>query len=265
MTRPQTPSPQAPESQAPNNQTSPQAAASDRGLSLIELVLAMAIFALVAVMGAQALTGMIRMRDGLTSRSSQTAALAEVTSLLRADLSALVPMLFYPPERAAPQAALRFWRRGEVTVLALSRGGLAQFDTGRNGALGSQPPGLKTGLKTGRVEWRLQNGQLSRSFWPSLIPADPRSRLQTGPPLGAALGGITALHLRSYWPQTGWVEGTAPAQDPGSGIGSITGGAADDDSTAGAVEVYSDTLPLAVELTLVTGHFGKISLVESLK
>jgi len=246
--------------------TRPQAPNADRGISLIELVLAMAIFALVAVMGAQALTGMIRMRDGLTSRSSQTAALAEVTSLLRADLSALVPMLFYPPDRAAPQAALRFRRRGDTTVLALSRGGLAQFDSSRTGGLGSQPPGLdaglKTGLKTGRVEWRLQNGALSRRFWPSLIPADPRSRLQTGQQLGAELGGISALRLRSYWPQIGWVDG---ATTQGLGSGSVTAGAADSDSSAGTIETYSDTLPLAVELTLVTGHFGDITLVESLK
>lgn len=250
--------------------TRPQAPNSDRGISLIELVLAMAIFALVAVMGAQALTGMIRMRDGLTSRSSQTAALAEVTSLLRADLSALVPMLFYPPDRAAPQAALRFRRRGDTTVLALSRGGLAQFDSSRTGGLGSQPPGLnaglnaglKTGLKTGRVEWRLQNGALSRRFWLSLIPADPRSRLQTGQQLGAELGGISALRLRSYWPQIGWVDG---ATTQGLGSGPVTAGAADSDSSAGVIETYSDTLPLAVELTLVTGNFGDITLVESLK
>lgn len=242
--------------------TRPQAPNADRGISLIELVLAMAIFALVAVMGAQALTGMIRMRDGLTSRSSQTAALAEVTSLLRADLSALVPMLFYPPDRAAPQAALRFRRRGDTTVLALSRGGLAQFDSSRTSSLGSQPPGLNVGLKTGRVEWRLQNGALSRRFWPSLIPADPRSRLQTGQQLGAELGGISALRLRSYWPQIGWVDG---ATTQGLGSGPVTAGAADSDSSAGVIETYSDTLPLAVELTLVTGNFGDITLVESLK
>lgn len=232
-----------------------QAPPSDQGLSLIELVLAMAIFALVAVMGAQALTGMIRMRADLTHRSDQTAALAEVTSLLRGDLNALVPMLFYPPQGAAPQAALRFVPGRQGTVLSLSRGGIAQFDRG-----GNTP--ARAGIKTGRVEWHLQEGQLSRSFWPSLIPADPRSQVQTGAEFGAALGGIEALRLRSYWPQIGWVNGS---QAQGLAPTSITAGASDADSGTAAVEVYSDSLPLAIELTLVTGSFGEISLVESLR
>ncbi|MEP4037195.1 type II secretion system protein GspJ [Pseudophaeobacter sp.] len=233
----------------------PQASPSDRGLSLIELVLAMAIFALVAVMGAQALTGMIRMRADLTSRSSQSAALAELTSLLRSDLSALMPMLFYPPERATPQAALRFVPGGGRAILALSRGGIAQFDRGPDSAAGTR-------FRTGRVEWQLQAGQLSRSYWPSLIPASGRSQRQTGHQFGAELGGIEALRLRSYWPQIGWVEG---AQPQGAAASSITAEEADSDSLAEAVEVYSNSLPLAVELTLVTGDFGEISLVESLK
>ena len=68
--------------------------ARDRGLSLIELVAAMAIFALVAVMGAQALGGMIRLRQGIAARSAEAAALDRTASLLRADLAAVVPMLF---------------------------------------------------------------------------------------------------------------------------------------------------------------------------
>ena len=232
-----------------------QAAPPDQGLSLIELVLAMAIFALVAVMGTQALTGMIRMREDLAHRSDKTAALAEMTSLLRGDLNALVPMLFYPPQGAAPQAALRFVPSRQGAVLSLSRGGSAQF------VLGTAPP-ARAGIKTGRVEWHWRDGQLSRSFWPSLIPADPRSRLQTGPEFGTALGGIEGLRLRSYWPQIGWVDGP---QAPGLAATSITADASDADSGGAASEVYSDSLPLAIELTLVTGDFGEISLVESLR
>lgn len=229
---------------------------ADRGFSLIELVLAMALFALVAVMGSQALTGMIRMRGDLEDRSTRTAALAEVTSLLRSDLNALIPMLFYPPERAPPEAALRLTRQGGGTLLALSRGGIARF-----GDAAGPDPERPQALSSGRIEWRLHNGRLRRSYWPSLIPADPRLRLQTGQDFGAELGGISALRLRSYWPQTGWVQGSgAPLLSAAEAQAQ-----ADSDSAATASEVYSDSLPLAVELTLVTGHFGEISLVESLK
>ena len=55
----------------------------DRGLTLIELVVAMAVFALVAVMGLQSLSGSLRMRDGLTARAEDSAALAQAIAVLR--------------------------------------------------------------------------------------------------------------------------------------------------------------------------------------
>ncbi|MCD9149789.1 type II secretion system protein GspJ [Pseudophaeobacter flagellatus] len=229
----------------------------DQGLSLIELVLAMGLFALVAVMGAQALTGMMRMRADLTARADQSAALSELTSLLRADLAALVPMLFYPPDRGAPRSALGFSRQENAVRLTLSRGGMAQFDSPLppSGQQSRQPA---SGLATGRVEWQLQNGQLSRAVWFSLMPADRSSYHQVATGLETRLGGVQDLRLRSYWPQIGWVAG---AQAHG-----LQAGAVSDDDRAGIVrEVYSSTLPLAVELTLVTGDFGEISLIESLK
>jgi len=225
----------------------------DQGLSLIELVLAMGLFALVAVMGAQALSGMMRMRADLTARADQSAALGELTSLLRADLAALVPMLFYPPDRGAPRSALGFSRQENAVRLTLSRGGMARFDS-------PQPPSSQpaSGMATGRVEWQLQNGQLSRAVWSSLMPADHSSYHQVATGLEPRLGGVQDLRLRSYWPQIGWVAG---AQAHG-----LQPDAVSDGDRAGTVsEIYSSTLPLAVELTLVTGNFGEISLVESLK
>lgn len=241
-----------------------QATPADQGLSLIELVLAMALFALVAVMGSQALTGMIRLREGLTERSSRTSALAEVTSLLRGDLNAMMPMLFYPPDRARPQAALRLTGGEGVTLLALSRGGLARFDAGPGTNLNGT---ASLGLGTGRVEWQLRDGLLRRSYWPSLIPAETRAKVQTGQDFGPDLGGIEALQLRSYWPQIGWVAGTGTQLGRSqTGALPLTGTAGgDSDGAAATSEAYSNSLPLAVELTLVTGHFGEISLVESLK
>ncbi|MGR3696731.1 MAG: PulJ/GspJ family protein, partial [Roseovarius sp.] len=49
---------------------------ADRGLTLLELVAVLAIFSLVAVMGLQALSGMMRARDRLTDADEQAAALA---------------------------------------------------------------------------------------------------------------------------------------------------------------------------------------------
>ena len=82
----------------------------------------------------------------------------------------------------------------------------------------------------------------------------------------AALGPIQALRLRSYWPQIGWVEGAQSASLPqGNALGGATAGSPDSDRGASANEVYSSSLPLAVELTLVTRDHGDIALLESLK
>lgn len=216
---------------------------TDRGLSLIELVVAMAIFALVAVMGTQALTGMLRMRDVLTTRSEETAALAQAISLLRADLSAMAPMLFYPPERSAPRSALSFSGAPGARQMTLSRGGA---------------PGVQAGLGLQRIDWQLRNEQLSRRIWPTLMPATARQQSPAMP----VLTGVRDLRLRSYWEGPGWTDGVSAAR-----LGAVLPGpaAADDDSAGTLSEQYSDSLPLAVELILVTEDFGEITLVETLK
>ncbi|CUH63478.1 type II secretion system protein J [Thalassovita gelatinovora] len=221
--------------------------AATRGLTLIELVLAMALFALVAVMGAQALTGMIRMRDGLTARSETASDLAMATGLLRADLSAALPMLFYPPGGAAPQSALRL-RQG---VFAITVGGQPVLRPGADGML---PDHVDI-----RVEYRLEpsNQTLFRRNWAALTPA----RDDALSPETPILTGVTALHLRSYWDKFGWVDGVTPPAGAQSGNGTN----ADDDVTGPAPEVYSDILPDAVEITLETESHGSIILLEALK
>lgn len=216
--------------------------AADRGLSLIELVAAMAVFALVAVLGAQALGGMIRMRGTLEARAAETAALAQALSLLRADLSAAVPMLFYPPGRGAPQSAL------------MLRGGVLAISAGGQPALDPDPEAL--GLQ--RIEWQLQGGRLSRRIWPALTPARAASRL----PAMTVLDGVSALQVRSYWDGAGWVEGTAALKPRPQGS---TAPAADADQADTAPEVYSSSLPLAVEVRLETRDFGSVRLLETLK
>lgn len=218
----------------------------DCGVSLIELVVAMALFALVAVMGTQALTGMMRMRGGLQGRAEQAAVLDRSLSLLRADLRALVPMLFYPPERQPPQSALRF-RNG---LLGLSVGGQPALLA--TAVTVPQPLGIR------RVEWQVQGDVLQRRSWPVLTPAQSSSRS----PAQVVMTGVTGIRLRSYWADLGWVTG---AETTGFSSASSTGVALDGDSSAAAIEVYSSTLPLAVELTLETHNLGQITLVETLK
>lgn len=214
----------------------------DGGLTLIELVVAMAIFALVAVMGLQALTGAMRMRDRLIQIDTDTAELGLALSLLRADLGAVVPLLFHAPG-APPRSALDLDATGRVLGLSLA-------------GQPALPPVPGPGLQ--RAEWRLEAGQLSRRVWPALYPAAAGDVA----PGVVMLRGVRGWGLRSHWAKIGWVGGVASgeldsAPEPSGG-----------DSDAGLASVpesYSSVLPEAVELTLDTERFGRIVLLESLK
>lgn len=214
-----------------------------RGMSLIELVVAMAIFALIAVMGLQALTGAMRMRDRLTEIDTNTAQLGLTLGLLRADLGAVVPLLFYTPG-GAPRSALHLDGTGRVLGLSLA----GQPD------LPHRPgPGLQ------RAEWRLDSaaGTLSRRVWPAIHPAGAGDAF----PEVMMLQDVQGWSVRTHWPQIGWRQGTA------GDIGQIardTGG--DSDEALEAVpESYSSTLPEAIEVTLEIADFGSVVLMETLK
>ncbi|WP_425099668.1 type II secretion system protein GspJ [Tropicibacter sp. S64] len=211
----------------------------DDGLSLIELVVALAIFALVAIMGAQALTGMLRMRDGVTARSAHTAALAEATSLVRADLAAAVPMLFFPPGQPYATSAISF----SGGTLSLSTGGQPTLMTDADD------------IPLTRVEWRVEDGTLYRRSYPTLIPAATVRPTPDQP----VMAGVEAIRLRTYVAETGWTEGL---RQPGA---QATGSSGDDDEGAALGSSYSSALPLGIELTLVTRDYGDIPIVEALQ
>lgn len=214
----------------------------DRGLTLIELVVALAVFALIAVMGVQALQGTLRMRDALGSRDSRAAEMARATALLRQDLGALAPLLFFPPD-GPPQSALFAPPDG----LALT--------------LGGQPTLTPGNLARQRAVWRLDpaTGTLSRGLWPGLAPA---SAVEAAPDV-AMLSGVTGLRLRSYWEGVGWQPGAinlSPAAAPADAAP-----ADEDGARARVANRFASTLPAAVEVTLEVADFGPIVLVESLK
>ncbi|WP_323769595.1 type II secretion system protein GspJ [Antarctobacter sp.] len=212
----------------------------DKGLSLIELVVAMALFALVAVMGMQTLSGTIRSRDVLTARDDRDESLGVTLALLRSDLDRAAPLLFYPPDNP-PQSALH-----QVA------------SEGQFGLSIAAPVGA--GAPFQRAEWRLDrdDGLLSRRFWPVTTP----DRAGQRSPERVLLTGVQALRLRSFWTGYGWVEGAGAdlfAESPPPG-------AADGDAAFALVaNTYSDMLPAAIEITLVIEGLGEIRLMEALQ
>ena len=211
-----------------------------RGLTLIELVVAMALFSLVAVMGMQTLNGTIRTRDALGGRDDRDRALAVTLAQLRSDLDRAAPMLFHAPD-GPPQSALSLDRAGAVMGLTVSAldGTMAPFQ---------------------RVEWRYDRatGGLSRASWPVTAPGSDAQRS----PDRLLLTGVESFRLRSYWEGQGWVEGAA-----GVLVGPVAGGPDtpdEDRAFARVANLYSAALPGAVELTFTLDGLGKIRLLEVL-
>ena len=216
----------------------------DAGLTLIELVAAMAVFALVAVMGLQSLTGMLRGRDRLAQIDTDTAALTLSVARLRNDLSAALPLLFYPPGRGAPRSAIAPLADGAGFALSVG----AQL-------------GVDGQYRSHRSQWRHDpaTGTLYRRVWTTLTPASDAARQ----PDVAVMEGVSDLRLRSYWPNAGWIDGT---ESPNVALNAApTLPTLDADSSGGAPEVYSDSLPLAVEISIDTAAYGTLTLIEALQ
>lgn len=157
-------------------------APADRGLTLLELVVATAIFALVSLMALQALQGGLIQRRLIESADAEQAALVRTLALLRQDLSAAVPLPWLPgaEDQARPLARL------PGGGFALSRAGLpAVPDPG--------DPGLA------RIVWRIDAAgeNLQRQVLPLMAAATP------APPAHVVLEDVTAIRLipRGAWPE----------------------------------------------------------------
>ncbi|GGA29435.1 type II secretion system protein GspJ [Neptunicoccus cionae] len=189
------------------------------GFTLIELIVVLAVFALVATMSLQAMTGTLRTRDRLAGVAEQTAQTTRVLALLRSDLESAVPLEFHDVSgriRSSFDIA-----QGSVEM--------AISVSGRHGLPGEQVTGL------GRVIWRYDRGAgvLTRQSWPVLNPAD---RGSVGPQVVVGEG-ITGFEVRRLDGDGNWVSGP----DPNLGAGSSSG------------------LPRAVDVVIDTDAFGRIN------
>jgi len=216
---------------------------ADRGLSLIELVVAMALFAMVAIMGLQSLNGTMRISERLTRIDSDTADLGNALALLRNDLTSVVPLLFYPPQDA-PLRAVDLSQNG--MLLGLSLAGQKTF--------------TPTHTDRHRAEWLVDaaQGTLIRRFWPALLPAETTQRSADM----TVLKGVRALTVRTFWRDVGWVAGVTPPTDLLMISQQVS---IDQDSIGAPASVSFSILPMAVEVTLQTVRHGNLRLVQTLQ
>lgn len=160
------------------------------GFTLVELVAALAIFALVAVMATQALNGALRQRDALAARDDAAAALGRSLALMRRDLEAALPLGFLPAGADTREPALR--------VIGDAPGGFA-LSIGGHPRLPGEP-----GAGMARVLWRVDPARevLTRRHWPSLAP----TRRNAGGPARDMLEDVTALAIAPLGEWDGQIE-----------------------------------------------------------
>lgn len=165
---------------------------NDHGMTLMELIVVLAVFGLVAILSLQALSGTLRHRDRLVELDTKTAGITTMLSLLRSDLQAAAPLLFHAPDGSIRSA---FVINSAQTQLDFSVGGRVDL-----------PGEVSAGI--GRVIWRydVRQGQLTRQSWPVLIPADKTSLS----PEVVMSDGVTGMEIRTLDPNRGWVSGTDP-------------------------------------------------------
>jgi general secretion pathway protein J len=200
--------------------------AGTRGLTLIELVAALAIFALVAVMGLQTLSGMMRARDRTGDAAAEAAALARALVLLRSDLKAAADLPFWPPDALEPEPPL--------LDLSAEEGRFALSTEARAVLPGAQSAG------TERVIWRLdrQGGRLLRSSWPVLNPASGAARTRET----VILEEVAGLRMRAYaGPEEGWIGGWGQSPD-----------------------VLQSDLPRAMEIVVQSERYGALRVLVAM-
>ena len=195
-----------------------------RGFTLLELLVAMFIAAVMFAMGYGAITQALTSRDSLKEQQAHLLELQTAVRVLEQDFMQLAPR----PVRQAigdepAQPALLGAVPGTQPIVALTRGGWAN-------PAGLQRPGLQ------RVAYFLENGTLRREYWNVLDPT--LASTTTKRDLMTHVKAVTLRYLdQAHQWQEQWPPGTA------------------------AIRTQEWTLrqrPLAVEITLDTEAWGKI-------
>jgi len=157
-----------------------------KGFTLIELVVVLAIFSLVALVGVQVIRTTVVADRRLAEVSASSSELAVALALLRRDLRAVIGVSFSTPSG------------GSEPPLRIGQDGFALSVSGLGGVAGSD-----AGL--GRVVWRRDpiTGQLQRQVWTTLSPGSAQA---AGPEV-MVLSGVNGITVESFDFADGWQPG----------------------------------------------------------
>ena len=199
-----------------------------RGFTLIELMVALFIAAIMFAMGYGALTQGLKSHETLKDQQARLLGLQTAVRLLEQDFVQLTPR----PVRQAigddpAQPALQSGTPGTQPVVALTRGGWAN-------PAGAQRTGLQ------RVAYLLEDGTLRREYWTVLDPTLASTTVKRD-----LLEHVKAFSIRYMNVNRQWQDQWPPA------------------TVAGAIaqEIILRERPIAVEVTLDTEDWGTITRV----
>jgi general secretion pathway protein J len=171
------------------------------GFTLLELLLAISLMAIIAVLGWRGLDSLLAGRERLNEANSQLRALTTVLTQLEDDLRRAWPNRLLGLE----QSPIRFIAEGETVNLVVLR----------DASIGGTAP-------VQRVVWQIRSGGLERGFsgWPpAALAGGPAFIPRAGDELPSLtwqrlLEGPVQVEWRAWRPGAGWVAGRALVAEP---------------------------------------------------
>ncbi|MBV9344329.1 MAG: type II secretion system minor pseudopilin GspJ [Gammaproteobacteria bacterium] len=196
-----------------------------RGFTLVELLVAVFIVAIVFAMGYGAINQAVQSREILRDEQTQLLGLQNAIRLLEQDFVQAAPRPVRQPVGDEPaQAAMIGAAPGAQPVVAFTRNGWAN-------PAGLQRPGLQ------RVAYRLENGTLRREYWNVLDPTLNSPLVHRD-----LLEHVKAFTVRYLDPNHQWLDQWPPLTN----------------CPTCTNEQALRQRPLAVEVTIDTADWGKI-------
>jgi general secretion pathway protein J len=192
-----------------------------RGFTLLELLVALFVFAMLTALGYTAITQALENRDRIRTQQQRVGELQNAMRVLVQDFAQLAPRPVRDLVGAGEEPAVRASGSG-TTLVAFSRNGLANL-------AGIARPTLE------RVEYQLEGETLIRLTWPVL------DRTQSVlPRRQALLAGVRSARLRYMDAARQWVDQWPPPSSPRPMAQRLR------------------MRPIAVEITLELADFGRI-------
>jgi general secretion pathway protein J len=167
------------------------------GFTLLELLVAITVLALVSLIAWRGLDTLVLTRERLEPESERTRALLTALGQLDRDVAAAVNPLFVGSREASVRLRIEGNGAAALEILRIAP---------------PQPDGV-TRVQT--VLWRLLDGALVRQAGPGQTEIAPVAADQWQS--AALIGGLSAMRARAWQPGSGWVEAGALAAAPVAG------------------------------------------------